>query len=78
MRTRAYPGLLLPESVDRSTPDAVILDVDGTMYAQRPVRLGMLLRLSAHTLRHPWEGLACARALGAYRRAQEQLLSRLH
>lgn len=73
MRTRAYPGLLLPESVDRSTPDAVILDVDGTMYAQRPVRLGMLLRLSAHTLRHPREGLACARALGAYRRAQEQL-----
>jgi FMN phosphatase YigB (HAD superfamily) len=59
--------------VDRSTPEAVILDVDGTMYAQRPVRLGMLLRLSAHTLRHPREGLACVRALGAYRRAQEQL-----
>jgi putative hydrolase of the HAD superfamily len=55
------------------TPDAVILDVDGTMYAQQPVRLGMLLRLSAHTLRHPREGLACAQALGAYRRAQEQL-----
>jgi phosphoglycolate phosphatase/putative hydrolase of the HAD superfamily len=59
--------------VDRSTPAAVILDVDGTMYAQRPVRRGMLLRLSAHTLRHPREGLACIRALDAYRRAQERL-----
>jgi HAD superfamily hydrolase (TIGR01549 family) len=73
VRTRAQPDPLLPSSVERSTPDAVILDVDGTMYAQRPVRLGMLLRLSAHTLRHPREGLACVRALGAYRRAQEQL-----
>jgi HAD superfamily hydrolase (TIGR01549 family) len=51
----------------------VILDVDGTMYAQRPVRLGMLLRLSAHALCHPREGLACVRTLDAYRRAQEQL-----
>jgi HAD superfamily hydrolase (TIGR01549 family) len=73
VRTRGQADLQLPESVDRSTPDAVILDVDGTMYAQRPVRLGMLLRLSAHTLRHPREGLACVRALRMYRHAQEQL-----
>jgi HAD superfamily hydrolase (TIGR01509 family) len=43
------------------------------MYVQAPVRLGMLLRLSGHALRHPAEGLACFRSLGAYRRAQEQL-----
>jgi FMN phosphatase YigB (HAD superfamily) len=59
--------------VNPSTPDAVILDVDGTMYVQRTVRLGMLLRLSGYAARHPVSGLGCFKALGAYRRAQEQL-----
>lgn len=51
----------------------MILDVDGTMYVQRPVRLGMLFRLSAYALQHPRDGRACLLALRAYRRAQEQL-----
>jgi HAD superfamily hydrolase (TIGR01509 family) len=59
--------------VNPSTPDAVILDVDGTMYVQRSVRLGMLVRLGGYALQHPRDGRACLRALRAYRRAQEQL-----
>src|SRR4051812_30713699 len=43
------------------------------MYAQQPVRLGMLVRLSEYALRHPRDGLACIQALRAYRRAQEEL-----
>jgi FMN phosphatase YigB (HAD superfamily) len=72
-RICAKPDLSLPRLVKPSTPDAVILDVDGTMYVQRRVRLGMLLRLSRYALRHPREGLGCLQALGAYRRAQEEL-----
>jgi FMN phosphatase YigB (HAD superfamily) len=59
--------------VDRSTPGAVILDVDGTMYRQGRVRLGMMLRLAAYAVGQPREGTACLVALRAYRRAQERL-----
>ena len=54
-------------------PAAVILDVDGTMYHQRPVRTAMLLRLLRHAAARPMDGLGCLRALRAYRRAQETL-----
>jgi HAD superfamily hydrolase (TIGR01509 family) len=57
----------LPECVR-----AVVFDVDGTLYRQRPVRLSMLARLvRAYALR-PTDGRRVARALGAYRRAQER------
>jgi FMN phosphatase YigB (HAD superfamily) len=59
--------------VDRSTPGAVILDVDGTMYRQGLVRLRMMLRLAVYAARRPREGTACLVALRAYRRAQERL-----
>ena len=54
-------------------PEAVILDVDGTMYRQGPVRRGMMLRLAGYTLRRPRDGATCLRMLRAYRRAQERL-----
>lgn len=52
---------------------AIVLDVDGTLYRQAPVRRGMLWRLlRAHALR-PLAGLRTMRALQAYRVAQEEL-----
>lgn len=53
-----------------STYDGYILDVDGTLYDQRRVRLAMLCRLASHYLRHPLqlrEGLALYR----FRRLRE-------
>jgi HAD superfamily hydrolase (TIGR01509 family) len=52
---------------------AVLFDVDGTLYAQAPVRRAMMLRLArAHVLR-PRAGTRTVRTLAAYRRAQEAL-----
>jgi FMN phosphatase YigB (HAD superfamily) len=52
---------------------AVIFDLDGTLYHQKPVRRAMLARLlRAHLLR-PFEGYRTIRFLSAYRRAQEEL-----
>ena len=54
-------------------PEAVIFDLDGTLYRQEPLRRAMLIRLArAHAFR-PLKGLRTARVLGAYRRAQEHL-----
>ncbi|MCX6620198.1 MAG: HAD family hydrolase [Acidobacteria bacterium] len=55
---------------------AVIMDVDGTMYSQRPVRLHMAARLASFTLKHPVLGLRTVRCLRAFRQAQEELRSR--
>ena len=72
----SVPPLAAPRPVSvrlPSPPAAIVLDVDGTLYRQRPVRVGMLLRLArAHALR-PAAGLETMRALGAYRRAQERM-----
>ncbi|MBV9357800.1 MAG: HAD family hydrolase [Chloroflexi bacterium] len=52
---------------------AVVLDLDGTLYRQAPVRRAMLLRLGrVHALR-PWRGAQTLRVLRAYRGAQEDL-----
>ena len=48
------------------------------MYAQRPVQMAMLLRLAGFASRRPLEGVRCAAALRAYRRAQETLRSSPH
>src|SRR5437868_813409 len=53
--------------------EALIFDVDGTLYCQGPLRRRMLLRLLAAHLRHPWNGLKTMRMLSAYRKAQETL-----
>jgi HAD superfamily hydrolase (TIGR01549 family) len=52
---------------------AVVLDVDGTLYAQGPVRRAMLARLARAHWRRPLTGREVTRILTAYRRAQESL-----
>src|SRR5207253_8751025 len=52
---------------------AVILDVDGTLYRQRPVRLRMIGRLFQSYFPNPPLGLKAVQVLRAYRRAQEVL-----
>jgi FMN phosphatase YigB (HAD superfamily) len=65
----------VPASI-RSTPRAVVLDVDGTLYDQRKLRRAMLAALvRAHALR-PVRGWKTASVLSAYRRAQEDLRSK--
>jgi putative hydrolase of the HAD superfamily len=51
----------------------IVFDLDGTLYRQATLRRFMLCRLvQAHLLR-PITGVRTARALGAYRQAQEKL-----
>lgn len=52
---------------------AVVLDVDGTLYQQGPVRRAMMARLARAHWRRPMSGLSATRILAAYRRAQESL-----
>jgi FMN phosphatase YigB (HAD superfamily) len=54
-------------------PRGVILDVDGTMYAQAPVRARMAWRLARAAAARPREGVRWWRVLRAYREAQEAL-----
>ena len=51
----------------------ILLDVDGTLYDQRPVRLAMLRRLLRFAAGSPVAGTRVLRALRAYRHAQERL-----
>jgi len=52
---------------------AIVLDVDGTLYAQTSVRIGTVWRLLKAHMTRPIEGAATLRVLRAYRRAQEIL-----
>ena len=52
---------------------AVIMDVDGTLYRQNPVRLRMAWRLMCFALLKPALGWKIIRVLRAYRHAQELL-----
>src|SRR5690349_7833461 len=64
----------MPEpGFDPNRIEAVIFDVDGTLYRQDSLRRAMALRLvRAHVLR-PVAGWRTITVLGAYRRAQEYL-----
>ncbi|MEO8695721.1 MAG: HAD family hydrolase [Acidimicrobiales bacterium] len=53
--------------------EAVVFDVDGTMYDQSRLRRAMLLRLIRAYALHPLQGRQVARVIRAYRRAQEEL-----
>ncbi len=55
------------------TVRAVIFDVDGTLYRQRPVRRAMARKLAGAYWRRPRAGLRTARILSAYRHAHEAL-----
>jgi FMN phosphatase YigB (HAD superfamily) len=63
----------LGELLEDAATKALIVDVDGTLYRQFPVRQRMLLRLASHALVKPREIAAVFRAVGAYRRAQESM-----
>lgn len=52
---------------------AVVFDVDGTLYHQKPVQRGMLQRLVLGHAVRPWRGPRTLRALSAYRKGQEAL-----
>jgi FMN phosphatase YigB (HAD superfamily) len=52
---------------------ALVLDIDGTLYRQAPLRRAMFLRLLGVHLAHPLRGWQTIRVLRAYRRAQEAL-----
>jgi beta-phosphoglucomutase-like phosphatase (HAD superfamily) len=55
--------------------EAVIFDVDGTLYNQVSVRYGMFWRILRAYLGEPAEGVLTLRILKAYRKAQEFLRS---
>lgn len=55
------------------TLQAIVLDLDGTLYSQTPVRARMLIELAREFLRRPWPHYKVGRFLHAYRRAQEEL-----
>src|SRR5215469_13074843 len=57
----------------KSVLKAIIVDVDGTLYSQPPVRRYVASRLFLHALRRPAGAWRTARALSAYRHAQESL-----
>jgi HAD superfamily hydrolase (TIGR01509 family) len=60
-------------SFDVARLKAIVLDLDGTLYRQGPLRRAMALRLlRAHAVR-PLHGLRTFRVLSAYRKAQEHL-----
>src|SRR6185436_20787980 len=69
-------GRAMPEvRIQGDQVKAVVLDVDGTLYQQGPVRRGMMGRLARAHWRRPKSGLDATRILSAYRRAQESLRS---
>ena len=57
------------------SPKAVLFDVDGTLYAQAPVRLLMAAELAAArcSLERPNPGVRAARILALFRRIREEL-----
>jgi HAD superfamily hydrolase (TIGR01509 family) len=55
---------------------ALVLDLDGTLYHNAPVRRAMALRLAAALARHPTVGWRTMRLISAYREAQEVLRDR--
>lgn len=59
--------------IDRRQLKALLFDVDGTLYRQKPLRRAMALRLISHYLLRPMGALRTARILSAYRGAQEDL-----
>lgn len=54
-------------------PQAIVFDLDGTLYHHKPVQRRMMLRLLCHCLTHPTEANKLLRVIRTYRKAQEQL-----
>jgi HAD superfamily hydrolase (TIGR01509 family) len=60
-------------NLDPTSLEAVIFDVDGTLYRQSSLRRAMATRLVRAHLTRPVLGMRTFRALEAYRKAQEHL-----
>ncbi|MBN1488767.1 MAG: HAD family hydrolase [Phycisphaerae bacterium] len=52
---------------------AILFDVDGTLYDQKPLHRQMLVQLAWWACRHPWRTPRLFRVIQAFRRAQEAL-----
>jgi HAD superfamily hydrolase (TIGR01509 family) len=64
----------VPElSFDPSGLEAIVLDLDGTLYRQDSLRRAMAARLVLAHVTRPAAGVRTLRVLGAYRKAQEEL-----
>lgn len=61
------------KSVGRGKIKAILLDVDGTLYRQGPLRCRMFVELASFTARRPSAGLRVLRILHAFRRMRENL-----
>jgi HAD superfamily hydrolase (TIGR01549 family) len=53
--------------------NALVFDIDGTLYRQGPLRRAMLMHLLGRHLGHPVRGWQTMKVLRAYRHAQESL-----
>jgi len=56
---------------------AVLMDVDGTLYLQQPLRLRMAVELGTSLLKNPRGGLRTFRIIRAYRRTHEVLRNKV-
>lgn len=65
----------MPSAAPARDIDALVFDLDGTLYHHPPVRRGMTLRLLGYLIRQPLAGRRTLRVISAYRRAQETLRS---
>jgi HAD superfamily hydrolase (TIGR01549 family) len=70
--------LALSREIERGHIKALVVDVDGTLYRQRPVRYRMFIRLLKQTLIRPRDMFEVWRALQAYRNAQETMRETCH
>src|SRR5437016_13578274 len=67
-------GPRVPDTAfDAGRLEAIIFDLDGTLYRQNSLRRAMSLRLVRAHVSQPLVGLRTLRVLAAYRRAQERL-----
>jgi len=75
--TASAPVAVHPGSRELRAVRAVLMDVDGTLYDQRPLRMLMALELAAlPAARRSWRGAGRAwRALAGFRRVREELRS---
>jgi HAD superfamily hydrolase (TIGR01549 family) len=63
----------LSQEIERGHIKALVVDVDGTLYRQSPVRYRMFMRLLKQTVVRPRDMYQVWRALQAYRNAQETM-----
>jgi putative hydrolase of the HAD superfamily len=70
---RAWTDAAAPAAPTMSRVRAVLFDLDGTLYVQRPVRLRMAVEIAAFVATRPSVGSRALRVVKAYREAQESL-----